>query len=150
MGFRFSYTLSGGRPHILDMFMKDTETLTIGDLLNVESGEIDLAVSGDTALIGVMLGATDPADETRGTPGVVVGTDSVTRVKVLSNWDAVYEIADNNARDMGATLDTAGTTGAMSLTTSSNTEWVVAETKLQASDPTRLMITPTAHVLAKT
>lgn len=153
-GFNWIYNLGGGRPLELAFFMKDSETLTKGDILNLESGEVDLAVTSDATLVGQMLGAFDPADEKNSsgvlTSGVVSGTDSTTRVKVIVNPDAVYETTDENDRDAGATLDITGATGAQTLTTSSNTEFVVVEDKNQASDKTRVMITPTAHYLSKT
>ena len=46
-GFEWRYNLSGGRPLILTFLMKDSETLTRGDMLNIESGEVDLAATAD-------------------------------------------------------------------------------------------------------
>jgi hypothetical protein len=146
-GFTWRYNVSGGRPLILDFFFKDTETLTKGDIVNLESGEIDLAVTTDALLVGAFVGAFDPADEEQS--GVVVGTDSVTIGRAIANPDAVYGVADNNARNAGVTLDIAGTTGAQGVAGSSNTEFVVAERKRQTADETRVMITPSAHFLAK-
>ena len=45
-GFHFRYRKSGGVPTILDLPCKDSETLTKGDLVNLESGELDLAATG--------------------------------------------------------------------------------------------------------
>ena len=109
-GFTFAYRLSGGAPTIQDILFKDTETLTKGDLLNLESGELDLGATNDTTFIGVAL-------ETK------AGTDSTTRLKVISDWDAVYSVVDNNARLMGATLDIAGATGAMTVAASSGVQY---------------------------
>tara|TARA_B100001123_G_C15337338_1_gene1033357 strand:- start:4347 stop:4814 length:468 start_codon:yes stop_codon:yes gene_type:complete len=149
-GFDWRYNLSGGRPLILTFAMKDSETLTRGDLLNIESGEVDLAATGDAALAGIFVGPENPSDATDGQPGVVAGTDSTTIVKVLVNPDAVYADAnDTNARLAGATLDVSGATGAQTLAASSNTEFVVVERKRQASDETRVMICSSAHYLAK-
>jgi len=149
-GFDWRYNLSGGRPLILTFAMKDSETLTRGDLLNVESGEVDLAATGDAALAGIFVGPENPSDATDGSPGIVAGTDSTTIVKVLVNPDAVYADAnDTSARLAGATLDVSGATGAQTVASSSNTEFVVVERKRQASDETRLMICSSAHYLAK-
>ena len=149
-GFDWRYNVSGGRPLILTFAMKDTETLTRGDLLNGESGEVDLAATGDAALAGIFVGPENPNDATDGSPGVVAGTDSTTIVKVLVNPDAVYGDAnDTSARLAGATLDVSGATGAQTVAASSNTEFVVVERKRQASDETRLMICSSAHYLAK-
>ena len=136
-GFEYRYNLSGGRPLILTFLMKDTETLTRGDMLNIESGEVDLAVTSDAAIAGVFVGPEDPNDAVDGKPGTVSGTDSTTLVKVIVNPDAVYADAnDTNARLAGATLDISGATGAQTLAASSYTEFVVVERKRQASDET--------------
>ena len=149
-GFEWRYTVSGGRPLILTMAMKDTETLTRGDMLNVESGEVDLAVTSDAALAGIFVGPENPNDATDGEPGKVSGTDSTTIVKVIVNPDAVYaDPNDTSARLAGATLDISGATGAQTLAASSNTEFVVVERKRQSSDETRVMICSSAHYLAK-
>lgn len=111
-GFTFRYRTSGGAPTVQDILCKDTETLTKGDLANLESGEIDLAATGDTNLLGVIC-------ET------AAGTDSTTRYNVIVDDDAVYGVVDANARLLGATLDVAGATGAQTVATSSNKEFVV-------------------------
>lgn len=112
-GFTFRFRESGGAPTILDLLFKDTETLTKGDLVNLEAGEVDLLATADTNALGVVL-------ETK------AGTDSTTRIKVIVDADAVYGVADANARLLGATLDVAGTTGAMTVASSSNKNFVVA------------------------
>ena len=112
-GFEFRFRESGGAPTIVDLLFKDTETLTKGDLVNLETGEVDLLATGDTNALGVVL-------ET------VSGTDSTTRIKCIIDPDAVYGVTDANARLLGATLDVAGTTGAMTVATSSNKNFVVA------------------------
>ena len=149
-GFEWRYNVSGGRPLILTFIMKDTETLTRGDMLNLESGEVDLAATADVALCGVFVGPENPNDATDGSPGKVSGTDSTTVVKAIVNPDAVYADAnDTSARAAGATLDISGATGAQTLASSSNTEFVVVERKRQSSDETRVQIASTSHYLAK-
>ena len=149
-GFEWRYNLSGGRPLILTFLMKDSETLTRGDMLNIESGEVDLAATGDVALAGIFVGPENPDDAVDGKPGTVSGTDSTTVVKCLVNPDAVYADGnDTNARLAGATLDISGATGAQTVAASSNTEFVVVERKRQSSDETRLQIASTSHYLAK-
>jgi hypothetical protein len=148
-GFTFRYSLYGGRPLVLDFYMKDTETLTKGDLLNVETGEVDLAATGDTGLVGAFMGPKDPAKAKDGSPGVVEGTDSTTIVEAIVSPDAVYGVVDSSARQPGALLDISGATGAQTVAASSNTEFVVVERKRQTSDETRVMIIPDAHLLIK-
>jgi hypothetical protein len=111
-GFTFRYRLSGGAPTIQVLKAKDSETLTKGDLLNLESGEVDLLATADTAAIGACLDT-----------GARV--DSTTDVTFISDADAVYAVADANARLAGATLDVAGTTGAQTVASSSNKNFVV-------------------------
>jgi methionine aminopeptidase len=111
-GFRFSHRLSGEQPTIQKLYFKDTETLTKGDIVNLESGEVDLGATADTNLLGIVL-------ETK------AGTDSTTLIEVIVDADAVYAVYDANARVKGATLDLAGATGAQTVAASSNKEFVV-------------------------
>ena len=150
MGFIWRYNLYGSpHPVIAEFFAQGTETLTKGDIMNVESGEVDLAVTTDALLAGVLIGAVDPDDNVDGQPGVIAAVDSTTRLRVQINPDAVYGIEDDNARDAGATLDITGATGAQTIAASSNTEFVVVKTKKANSDETQVMITPAAHYIAK-
>ena len=149
-GFEWRYNVSGGRPRILTFLMKDTETFTRGDMMNIESGEVDLAATADVALAGVFVGPENPDDAVDGKPGTVSGTDSTTIVKVIVNPAAVYAAAnDTSARLAGALLDVSGATGAQTIAASSNTEFVVVERKRQSSDETRVQIASTSHYLAK-
>jgi uncharacterized Zn finger protein len=111
-GFRFRYRISGGSPTIQVLKAKDTETLTKGDILNLETGEVDLGATADTNLLGVCLDT-----------GARV--DSTTDVVVITDGDAVYAVDDANARLVGATLDLSGATGAQTVAASSNKEFVV-------------------------
>jgi len=149
-GFEWRYNVSGGRPLILKFLMKDSETFTRGDMLNLESGEVDLMVTTDLAAVGVFVGPDDPDDATDGQPGVVAGTDSTTLVQVIANPDAVYaDPNDTNARLAGALLDISGTTGAQTIASASNNEFVVVERKRQSSDETRVQFTAPTHYLSK-
>jgi len=134
-GFHFAYRLNGGQPTIQEFLFKDTETLTKGDLVNLESGEVDLAVTNDAALLGEVI-------ETKS------GVDSTTLIKVITDRDAVYAVYDANARTMGTVLDIAGTTGAMTLATDSNHDVVVVANSA-ADEPTLVAIISAEHVLSK-
>ena len=131
--------------------MQDTETLTKGDLLSLQTnGRADLAATADTDLVGLMQGPEDPKDAKVGEPGVVEGTTAVTKVKVIISPDAIYEDRDDtNARDPGVTLDISGATGAMALATSSNTDVIVVGRKEQSADPTRFIIIQSSHIYTK-
>lgn len=127
-GFRPRYRLCGAPFTVQSLLFKDSETLTKGDLVNLEAGEVDLAVTTDTAILGVVL-------ETK------TGVDSTTRIDVIVDHDAVYGVYDANARLVGATLDIAGATGAMTVATSSNTD-VVVVAESSATEETLVMILP--------
>lgn len=148
-GFAWRYNLSGGRPLIHSFYTKDAETWHSGDMVNIETGEADLAVTTDAALAGAFVGPLNPADGIDGKPGQVLSVDSTTLIKVIINPDAVYGCFDANARQPGATLDITGATGAQTATTSTNTEFVVVERKRATADETRVMIIGDNHFLAK-
>ena len=149
-GLEWRYNVSGGRPLILTFVMKDTETLTRGDLLNIESGEVDLAATADVALCGIFVGPENPNDATDGEPGKLSGTDSTTVVKAIVNPDAVYaDKNDTSARLAGALLDVSGATGAQTIASASNNEFVVVERKRQSTDETRVQFTAPTHYLSK-
>ena len=133
-GFTFSHRLSGGAPTIQDFLFKDAETITKGDLVNLETGEVDLAATIDNALVGVAL-------ETK------LGVDSTNRLKVITDDDAVYSVVDNNARLAGATLDISCATGAQTVTTSSNKEFIVIA-ESSATEPTLVIINHNKHFYA--
>jgi hypothetical protein len=127
-GFEFAYRLSGGAPTIQRLIIKSPNTsFKKGDMLNLESGQVDLAVTTDAFLVGCAL-------ETLS--GKVAGTD---RVSVITDKDAVYRVADANARAMGVSLDIAGATGAQGVAASSNKEFVVVADS-GADEPTLVKI----------
>jgi hypothetical protein len=130
-GFRYRGRVSKMPPTIQTLTIKDSETLTKGDLVTLESGEIDLAATDDSTILGVVL-------------NTAAGTDSTTTYEVIVDADAIYGVYDANARVKGATLDISGTTGAMTVTTSSNAD-VTVYAPSSASDETLVMITHGEH-----
>ena len=147
MPFQHRYNLSGGPAIVLPFLFKDTETLTNGDLVNCETGEMDLGATNDTGFIGQFVGAEDPSDSAISNPGVVAGTDSTTWGLAIVNPDAVYGVTDANARNAGATLDISGATGAMTVAASSNVDLIVVQSKKAAADETLVMIAHGEHYL---
>jgi hypothetical protein len=131
LGFRPRYRLSGLAFTKQTLTIKDTETLTKGDLVNLESGEIDLGATNDAAFVGVVM-------ETK------AGTDSTTTYLCITDRDAVYGVYDANARAIGATLDIAGATGAMTVAATSNADLVVVANST-AAEETLVMISPGNH-----
>ena len=106
-GFRYRGRKCGQPPTIQKITMKDTEVLTKGDLINLETGLADLAATDDAYIVGVVC-------ET------VSGTTAVTKVSVIVDEDAVYGVYDASARLKGAALDIAGATGAQTVAADSN------------------------------
>jgi hypothetical protein len=132
-GFKFMYRLSGGPMTVQKLYFKDTETLTKGDMLNLETGEVDLAATGDTAFIGVAL-------------QTLAGTDSTTLIEVCIDDDAVYAVYDANVRKAGALLDLSGATGAQTIAAASNNNFVVMANS-SADQWTLVRINLTKHAL---
>ena len=133
-GFHFSHYLNGRKKPLYRKYLfKDDETLTKGDIVNNESGEVDLAVSGDTGFIGV-------ANETK------AGTDSTTYIEIIWDMDGqgVYRVYDANARTEGTELDIDGTTGAMTLAADSDSDVIVVANST-ASEPTLVRFHPRAR-----
>ena len=130
-GFQFRHRMNGGNKTVLDLLVAATATLTKGDILTLSTGEVALGATNDAAFLGIAL-------ET------VAGVNSTTRIEVIADADAVYGIYDANARLVGATLDIAGTTGLMTVASSSNADLtVVAEST--ATEETLVMFTNGEH-----
>lgn len=111
-GFKYEGRMSGGPAWLKTLTFKDTETLTKGDIVNLESGEVDLGATNDTGFLGI-------ANETK------AGTDSTTTIECHVAPDAIYSVYDPNARSLGDTLDLSGATGAQTVASTSNADFVV-------------------------
>lgn len=132
-GFKYEGRLSGGPDLFMNFTFKDTETISKGDLVNLESGTVDLGATNDTAFVGA-------ARETK------AGTTAVTQIECYWAPDAIYSVYDANARVMGATLDISGATGAMTVAASSNADVIVVG-GLLATERTLVMIIAGEHFL---
>lgn len=116
-GFSFRFRPSGETPTIQSLVAGFTGQITRGDVVSLNaSGQIILGVTTSTNLQGV-------AQETKAV------TSGVTKVEVIVDADAVYGVADANARVKGAPLDLAGATGAQGVAASLNKEFVVVADK---------------------
>jgi len=131
-GFTFRYRLSGGAPTIQVVKAKDTETLTKGDMINLEVGLADLGAAADALFVGVCL-------------DTGARTTLVSDVTFIADSDAVYGVTDANARLKGATLDIAGATGAQGVAASSGKEFVV-QAPSTASEETLVRFNVGKHV----
>lgn len=109
-GFTWYGSLDGSEPIIQSFVVANDEVLSRGELVNLESGELDAGATGDTALVGIATEAVDNADD-----GL--------SCKVIVNPNAIYAVEDANARVAGATLDIAA--GGMGVAASSNADLLV-------------------------
>lgn len=137
-GFKFEGRQCGRPPTVERFLFKDTETLHMGDMVNVEAagavGEVDLAATGDTAIIGIAL-------QTK------AGVDSTDYIECITDFDAIYSVYDANARALGTLLDLTGATGAQGVTTSSNGNFIVLANSA-ADERTLVKLSAAAHPLA--
>lgn len=130
MAFEFAYSLSGTAPIIERLVVKASAVLSKGELVNLESGEVDAAATSDTALVGI---ACEDCDNT---------ADGLS-VDVIVNEDAVYRVVDANARAKGATLDIAS--GGLLVAASSNADLIVVEAS-SATEPTLVTFNQTHYL----
>lgn len=134
MAFQFAYKMSGGAPTIYNLPVKADAVISVGEIVNLESGYVDGGATADTALVGISLEA---ADNTGGSSGDL-------DVRCIVDPDAVYAVTDANARVAGATLDLA--TGAQGLAASSNADLVVVAPS-SATEDTLVRIVRSQHYL---
>jgi len=132
-GFRFVGRKSGGTPTIQNIVCAATATLTAGDMVYLSSGQLVLGATNQSTMLGVCL-------ETK------AGTAGVTKYRVIVDSDAIYAVYDNNARTKDTALDLSGATGAQTVTTDTNDDFVVFATKQNASDPTLVCFNVGVHI----
>lgn len=133
-GFKLMGRMSGFPTTIVKIKFKDTETISKGDLVNVESGTADLGATADTLLLGIAL-------QTK------AGTSGVTDLEVVADEDAYYGVYDPNARKIGDFLDITGATGAQGVGTPTNNDLIVIANSA-ADEWTLVRINPAKHARA--
>lgn len=116
-GFSPRYRQSGDA-FTVQTFTVGATVVAVGDLVKLSSGKVVAATTG-TAAVGVVVGPNDHSTD------MAALTINSSKVKVITDADAVYGVADANARVNGAALDMTGTTGAMGVTTDSNSDFMV-------------------------
>ena len=137
-GFRPRGRASGASDTIQTFIIGGT-TVKVGDLVKLSSGKVVAATTGATAsVVGVVVG---PADYTTDMDNLTI---NVSEVRVQTDADAIYASDDANARINGAALDMTGATGAMALTTDSNSDFVVVANST-ATQETLVSIAPDTH-----
>ena len=127
-GFEFRYRIGRGAPTIVRLPFGCADRPTDGDMLSYSGGEVDVAVTGGAALLGTALG-----------PDAV--SESEHTVPVIINADAIYAVADPDARTEGATLDIVGATGRQGVAPSINADLVVVQDSA-AGEKTLVRIKP--------
>jgi hypothetical protein len=132
-GFQFAFRISKATPTVQKVISADA-ALAKGDLVNLESGKADLAVTNDTALMGAVLVSQTGMDTTSD------------EIEVITDDDAVYAVYDANARVKGEKLDITGTTGAQSVGAPTNNDLIVYADS-GADELTYVMISQANHWL---
>jgi uncharacterized protein YbcI len=97
-GFEFRYRLGGGAPTVETLPLGSRRMPAPGDMVTMDAGEIALAATGDQDLLGV-------AVETS------TGTVEQGKMKVITDPDAVYAVANGHVRTGIGTVDLIGATG---------------------------------------
>jgi len=135
-GFRFRGRKCGQPPTIQSFVAQDATTLHKGDLMNLESGEVDISATHDKALIGICL-------ETKVCDGVAT---TGTQVKCIVDSDAVYGVYDAAARLKGALLTISGASGAQTVAAADGTDDLRVWAESTAAEETLVCIAHGAHV----
>ena len=136
LGFRYRGRKCGQPPTIQSFVAQDATTLYKGDLLNLESGEVDIAATHDKALLGVCL-------ETKAVTGVAT---TGTRVRVVCDADAIYGAYDASARLKGALLGVSGVAGAQTIAAADGTDDLIVWAESTALEETLVCIGHGCHV----
>jgi hypothetical protein len=131
MAFEWAYSLDGSDPIIQEFTVTASAVISEGEMCTLTSNEANAAASNDSTIIGI---ATHDVDNT---------VDGHT-VKCIVNRNAVYKVADANARKVGDTLDLAS--GGLGVTTSSNVDFLVVKSS-SATEPTYVRIAAGEHWL---
>jgi hypothetical protein len=114
-GFTFRYRVSGGAPTVQSLVIASASALAAGDTLNLTSGQVALGATTNANFAGVAL-------ETLAAAAITGGT---TKIRTITDADAVYGVTDANARKVGDALDLSGGTGAQGVAAPTNKEFVV-------------------------
>jgi uncharacterized protein YbcI len=111
-GFQFRLRPGNKPPTVRSFALKSSGTLSLGDFVNYEDGRVDVAVAGDTALLGV-------CQESR------TGAASDSSVRVIVDLDAIYGVHDAHARTQGESVGLTGSTGEQGVASNGHSDLVV-------------------------
>ena len=131
MAFELAYTLDGSEPIIQTFVVKASAVLSAGEIVNLESGEVDAGATNDAGFVGIAVTDCD-------------NTADGESVRCIVNRYAVYKVVDANIRTVGDTLDLAS--GGLLVTTNSNADFLVVKSST-ASEPTYVVFTAGNHWL---
>jgi uncharacterized protein YbcI len=111
-GFEFRFRVDGGPPTVRSFPIGKPDSVTRGDLVDVVDGRAVAGAAGNGGFVGVVV-ETVPDKAGR------------TRVRAITDADAVYAVTDPSARAAGTVLNLAGATGAQSVTGTDEGDLVV-------------------------
>lgn len=131
MGFTTRYSSSEGGPTIQPFTAG--AAVAVGDLVKLSSGKVIPSTTDATGVVGVVVAVPE---------GTIA--DGTTGIQVCTDKEAVYANVDANARKLGAPLDIAGTTGAMTLAAGTNKDFIVAADS-SALQETLVRVNPAKH-----
>jgi uncharacterized protein YbcI len=134
-GFEYRFRANSQPPTRRRLVFKNTEQLSRGDFVNYEDGQVDLAVMGDTALVGA-------CQET------IAGTAAETSIEVITDSDAVYGVDDAVARREGDGLDVTGATGAQGVASNGSAAFTVLRDSTRDEETLVRVDVDRRHVIA--
>jgi uncharacterized protein YbcI len=129
-GFAFRYRLSGQRPTIEQFESSGAQKITRGDMLALDRGGLELARTGDSALVGAAVETLDG--------------DQRSSIRAIVDADAVYGVVDAQMRLKGAPLDLSGNGGGQGVAIGPNGDFVV-DVDSGADDETLVFINGARH-----
>lgn len=139
-GFEFRYTKGGDGAPTIQSVVVGTTALKVGDLVKLDgSQQAVVATTGDPKIAGVVLGPDHP------NTNLAAMTSGTTKVKIISDQEAIFGVVDANARKKGARLDITGGTGAMGVTSVTNGDFIV-EADSTAAEETLVRLAMLAHI----
>jgi uncharacterized protein YbcI len=130
-GFAFRYRLSGQRPTIELFELRAAQRINRGDMLSLDRGDLELARTGDSALVGAALETLD-------------GDRPTTSIRAIVDADAVYGVGDAHIRLKGTSLDLSAASGAHGVEAGPNGDFVV-DVDSGADDETLVTIDSASH-----
>ena len=138
-GFRYRGRRCGGPPTIQKFVAASAATYHKGDIVSLTTSECEIAATDDKSFLGIV-------NETAVCDGVAT---TGTQIEVIVDEDSIFGVYDANARIIGAYLDVAGATGAMTVAANANHDFMVYASST-ATEETLVCFSHAAHYSAVT